>query len=788
MSENNLDKLPETEKDKEIVPADHFDYINFCKQADFNPEQSVIPCSIAELFPSGQQRPLPQGFQIGDQYFMFCDPTTCGSTKALEVFESHKTSDIELINIIQTLTSSSSTDITFKNDDQKKRTKLFQKFKNKLYPQKNNTSGNESSDSLDELYMKKISLLKKRNDSNIAHIANLNKINENLNNVLDSKNDEIQYLQGNITLLNSSLNKLECSKNNEIRKLKTDYEAVIQENMSLRTEIENRQETAQKLAVAETKIASLSLRIRTLENLEKKLEFKSQQCDALDKELKTLIGSLDPGKEKGTLPENKGIGNSHHQDTSGSDTDDSYFGQSSAIKMKSSIAPLRSTPNPEASNVDSSIVKDMLQVFKEEMSAERAASLATNTQGLKTIQNTMNHIVGTADIQRILSSISTTLTATEIRMANGAGLFKIIQFIKEVEKATKDEEARKSMLWLKADNSVITLLGGDARISPLSWEDIKKKLKGAITESDPIEAVIALSENYWSGHEDPLAYATMLKEKYDLVNSSTKIPRSYQQILKSSLTKRMNQKNKDIWREMFIVNHEDAIHNLCRVWNKKGRSYIFDDPIGNMPFSDRGVHRDSRGKDIYSLEIDSSQTASQKPPYNAKEDTNKQRQRSPPGNDQRNSGPSRSQDARYSRESYRPYYGRNNERFMPRGPRQPWSQKYQERRNETEKWNDWECEKCAEVNQKYYYKCIKCGTEAKQHQLPPESWQCRNPSCNLSRSYWIKDKWCYGCPVPNPAYPNAKQADCPFDPADYHGRPPTGSFRTTTRIIPANQE
>ena len=293
----------------------------------------------------------------------------------------------------------------------------------------------------------------------------LEKSVNNLEKILDDKTEIIAKQDTKIILLNSNIACIENNIDSEIRKHKENCECTTlkEENSKLKNKIITLENQRQKLSSAEEKCEILSQWVEKLETMEKNLKSKEIQCNQLELELKALIQKI--GKT-GDCSENASKNESD-------ESDDSYFCNKLPEKPTSNIVN-NSTPIKTIDS-ESSFYKDMLQAFKEEMGAERAATLETHRKGLSSIQKSMNSMVSGADLQRVVSTISTTLSATDIRQANGAGLYKISMWIKDVEKATKDEEARRSMLWLKADSSVANLLGGEEKTSSFTWEEINKK-------------------------------------------------------------------------------------------------------------------------------------------------------------------------------------------------------------------------------------------------------------------------------------------------------------------------
>ena len=667
----------------------------------------------------------------------------------------------------------------------------------------------------------------------MLQVCDMEKTSENLKTIIENKDIEIHSYRSKISLLNSELARCENVKDNELRKikeqckcvelqsenirlkqrlktsesLKSELTSMEHKNIMLEEEItklkrkcDKNENLKIKLKTAEDACESLSERINKLETTERKLEIKSKECDSLSEELKNLIKDLDVAAQNRNI-DNRKIKYSD-EINSGSDSDDSYYGKSPKQIQESSP---NSANNSSIKSDNSDSMKDMLKCFKEELQAERAATLENQEKGMNILQKNFKTLVGVSDITRILKSIKNTLKATDIRMAHGAGLYHVSNWIRKVEMATKDDEARKSMIWLKAESGVITLIGGESKCSSYSWEDIKKHLKGAITETDPIEVLQELRRHHWLGHEDPLAFATSLRDRYDCTIAGVTLPKSYEDILFHNLTKKMNNTSRSLWRELLSMGNQDSLIKLAKVWNTKGRSHLFDDednvtraggnintvssgsysldpydrnvdstiPTPNMPFPTMGVQRDSHRQEAFSREANTSKSASRDELYHGKNDPNTSKNMY--------SNPYRSQDVRYSNQYYqqhrRPRYEENYSYH------QSGSQRREERKNETNKWRDWLCHGCSSHNQKYFYKCYRCDKEAQKHQIPPNSWQCRGKGCKYPRNYWIKDSWCYGCIYPNPAKSDLKPADYPFHNQTLYERSPPGTFRKTEEVI-----
>ena len=794
----------ESNQDDNMPISDQLCYwTDIARLNNFKVTDKVCLVGVSDLFPSGQMENPPRGFKVEENYYML-GSTVGVDTQAIDVLRDYTVDKIELINMSPKRNEgyesnlSLSSDISFKGSKTKKRTKIIQKIKSKFRSSGSNPRDMaiSSDDSIDEIYIKKVNNLQKRNE-NLIHISeNMESTIQNMSLSLDNKNDEIKSLRSELFLSKSQLENYEDTKEKQIREIHNKH---ITEYNMLKDKVETTQKLQKKLLNTEIEFKNMSDRITSMEKAEAKLVIKNKEIESLNIELNMLMKQIASLKEK---QDSKGKEkDSYSPDiSSGSDTDDSYFcsGQNKAnfVELPGIVQEPRLKPN-KLENKESTMMKDMLQLFKSEIQNERKMTLENHKEGMSTIAKNMNNIISKSDLQRIISSISMTLNATDIRVANGAGLLKINKWIRQVEKASEEEEARRSMLWLKADNSVIQLLGLTEKTS-LTWEEIKEKLRSSITESDPIEALLALRRHHWLGHEDPLAYATTLRETYDLLNPSNKSSRTWNEVLTYSLTTKMNYANRSLWKQMFRVNHEDTIIKLCKRWNNRGRSYLFDDifqdisqtidkpvntlydqvnhnltlPTKNVPFSTMGAHGDSRQQDDYSR--------SQSTPYST---TTGEHQY------QKNY---KSQDVRFNENSSHPQRRKSfnqspgyNGRYSPRG-REGKTQTQLARIERVKHWLDWLCAKCGEHNQKYYYRCIKCNGEAQKHQLPPESWQCRQSSCTLQRNYWNHDRWCFGCPFPSPLHPELTRQDYPFHSEFINKRQPSGTFTKTTEVIQPN--
>ena len=620
---------------------------------------------------------------------------------------------------------------------------------------------------------------------------------------MKSKYEGLKKQNENIQLENTKL----ILENKQLQEMKMKYNKIKNEKEIL--DVENKE-----LNIVLKKYEHLQERINKIEQSEKNIVISEKKVTKMETELKKAIKTISadknptrqvtPKREKGNDQATNQYCNSvtsYDERYSNSDSEDSYFCREKKKKNRRRASyvhqqnisrrptPRPVTPNIEAnsdqsSNNNTNELKMILDTFEKTVQNERNAQYVQTISGLNAMQENFDKMLSKSNLQHSIASVNKTLTATDIRLPQGQGLTIINQWITLVERANQDEAARKDIFLRKTEQNVVTLLGGDKECAKLTWDDIKKKLRAKITESDPIEKVIELRKFVWTGEQDPLAFATILKDKYETASSNEKLPKSFEEILILNLVEKMNPYNKETWKDLLKREHDNTINRLCKAWNNKGRAYLFDskeiiksslqknildEGMVNTLQYNISTSTDNDNKKVQNIVENKTQTGNdymfvpntygypqhvwQNAPiypggsmpfptmgaYGCSQLPINTIQNKPPQKQ-----PYRNQNKEGQQHPYRP---QNRQEYRPP------NNKRELRRESRKNWSDWICYHCGDRNQCLYYACNKCGKESQKHQKPKESWQCRHTTCKLSKNIWERDRWCIGCGNPNPVFP-----------------------------------
>ena len=614
-------------------------------------------------------------------------------------------------------------------------------------------------------------------------------------------------------------------KNNELKLQDLSRQSKLREKEAAYDELEkflNKMEV--KLKISETKCG----------NLNREVDKKNKYIKHLETEKKIHLETEKHNTKPISLKKQEYKCSSHQSCQISSDSEDlgssdnSYFAGFKR-KMKRMTPNMRNSPilntqlsarpstynikkeeNRTHGNLDH--MKSMLDSFTLNLKEERENTMESQLKGLEILQTNMKKIADKTDLQRSLSSITMNIDTNDIRAPNGQGIFAINKYISQIEKADQDDHVRKILFTTKSDRSVITLLGGEETIKDLKWLEIKEKLRGNITDSDPIEVLTELRKCVWLGLQDPVAWCTTLRDKYETLASEEKLPKSYKNIMITSLVTKMNTQNKATWGELLRENHIDNIKKLSKTYNRKGRSYLFDDEeqirnnlekintiessgMSNIyenrpqpgqrdhPFPTQGVQRDSQLRDFNE---DTSRERRINSTQAHRQDEEQQRRQGPWNRSYQYDN----RQQRYPQQWNRQNRGNNQTPYWQRERNtQPYDQRRETNTNEhrtarnsmVSTWKDWRCANCSTRNQKFYFRCIQCRNEAQTCQIPPNSWQCRHTGCELSRNNWIGDNWCF-CGKPNTAIPGLGTKPSWTERSTF-SRARTGEYRESDGII-----
>ena len=173
------------------------------------------------------------------------------------------------------------------------------------------------------------------------------------------------------------------------------------------------------------------------------------------------------------------------------------------------------------------------------------------------------------------------LTAENVRLANGKGYEYVHNYFHDIEKSVSgNPHILKELILSKLDNLLLLMIGGTPHLKTLTYEEIKAAVLNIATKPEFMISVEELYAFTWDGTEDPVLYATKLRNKCLLATNIHDKEFNFEHYLIPGLTKKMNKDKRNACVNLLqdTTQIHDVLEYIANVFTEKGKNYFFDTP------------------------------------------------------------------------------------------------------------------------------------------------------------------------------------------------------------------
>ena len=178
-----------------------------------------------------------------------------------------------------------------------------------------------------------------------------------------------------------------------------------------------------------------------------------------------------------------------------------------------------------------------------------------------------------------ISSKIPELTAEKVRLANGKGYEYVHNYFHDIEKSVSDNpHILKEVILSKLDKLLPLMIKGTPHLKTLTYKEIKTAILNIATKPDFMISVEELYAFTWDGTEDPVLYASKLRNKCLLATHIHDKDFNFEQYLIPGLTNNMNKDKRKACVTLLqdTTQIHDVLEYIANVFTEKGRNYFFE--------------------------------------------------------------------------------------------------------------------------------------------------------------------------------------------------------------------
>ena len=178
-----------------------------------------------------------------------------------------------------------------------------------------------------------------------------------------------------------------------------------------------------------------------------------------------------------------------------------------------------------------------------------------------------------------ISSKIPELTAENVRLANGKGYEYVHNYFHDIEKSVSNNpHILKEVILSKLDNFLPLMIEGTPHLKTLTYEEIKTAVLNIATKPEFMISVEELYTFTWDGSEDPVLYASKLRNKCLLATHIHGKDFNFEQYLIPGLTKNMNKDKRKACVTLLqdTTQIHDVLEYIANIFTEKGRHYFFE--------------------------------------------------------------------------------------------------------------------------------------------------------------------------------------------------------------------
>ena len=355
-----------------------------------------------------------------------------------------------------------------------------------------------------------------------------------------------------------------------------------------------------------------------------------------------------------------------------------------------------------------------------------------------------------------ISHSITLLTTKALRQGDNKGVQALNKYLGEVEQRCPLESVRVALIPLTVESELLKRLKLDEEaLKTTSWHHFKQLLSAKLPKVRPCDAETRILQMRMTRSDDIEEFISRIRKEYDetcQLLGVGELGTPLNEVLEVTVTGNMALEGKTMFGRALRRNPETAIGIIEEAFREKAykdKMFISTNPSSSL--AETRARPPGAGRPVAFAQpaLMAQNQAMPLGSYAMNPAVTPQPQPQQPSNVHSSTGQA-TQPQRPFQETARGV-GISSGREQREVDR-PWAFK---RKDQFGEWRDWVCITCNNINAGGFFTCSvsECKGQATDHQLPPESWQCKRSYEGrlCGQNTWTGDHFCYACLGPNPA-------------------------------------